>query len=130
MSDETAVVTEPKRRGRPPKAEAPPIPENYGTQQYDLDRVLESFLGKTEVSLMRANGSYPSVFARYREKVEGALAWEAQPSCPHCQARPGYNPLTGMWVRSWDASKRQWIDGHHNSCKTLMVSPLHSLALR
>ena len=49
--------------------------------------------------------------------------WLAQTPCPHCHARPGYNPATGMQVRSWDAATRSYIDGHRASCKTLAVKP-------
>lgn len=119
-----APVIAPKRRGRPPKttpADRPPIPETLGTTRHELDRILESFLGKGEVLVMRANGSYAGVFARYKDLVQQAHAWEQQATCPHCLARPGYNPLTGVWVRSWDANRHEWIEGHYASCKTLAV---------
>lgn len=45
--------------------------------------------------------------------------WQAQDPCPSCGARPGYNPATGVWVRSWDAAKRTFIEGHRDNCVAL-----------
>lgn len=127
---EVGLTETPKRRGRPSKTAVAPSPARFlapdltPARQYDLDRVLESFLGKPEVMGLRQQGVYPQVFARYQDLAEKTLEWEAQTPCSHCHARKGYNPLTGIWIRSWDAANRQWIDGHHSSCKTLMVNPL------
>jgi len=33
--------------------------------------------------------------------------WDAQPACPSCGGRPGYNPLSGITIR----------DGHRASCQ-------------
>lgn len=115
MADEleTAVVEVAKRRGRPPKVETPaPV-----VSQADLDRVLESFLGKSEVMAMRQTGSYAPVFERYRTLVEQALVWEAQKPCGFCHQRPGMNPLTGRWVRSWDQASKKFIEGHRIDCQ-------------
>lgn len=109
-------------------ARATPAPEQL-PNQYELERILEQFLGKPEVHVIRQQGSLPHVLARYQPLLEAALKWEAQEPCSYCHARPGYNPLTGIWVRSWDANKVTWIDGHHASCKTLMIHPLLNTAL-
>lgn len=50
-------------------------------------------------------------------------AWQAQPECPYCHARPGYNPSNGVWIRSWNAATREYVEGHRAHCKTLMVDP-------
>lgn len=44
-------------------------------------------------------------------------AWEAQTPCGYCHARPGMNPATGVWVRSWDQDSKTFIEGHRFDCQ-------------
>lgn len=44
-------------------------------------------------------------------------AWEAQKPCGYCHARPGMNPATGVWVRSWDQDSKTFIEGHRFDCQ-------------
>lgn len=44
-------------------------------------------------------------------------AWDAQKPCGFCHARPGLNPATGVWVRSWDQASKKFIEGHRFDCQ-------------
>ena len=61
----------------------------------------------------------PAEPERPAPQMSAQAKWEAQPECPSCHARPGYNPATGVWVRSWDAASKKFIEGHKASCLTL-----------
>lgn len=43
--------------------------------------------------------------------------WEKQEPCPECHKRPGYDPKTGIYVRSWNAAEREFQEGHRAGCK-------------
>ena len=115
MPDETAVLEQPKRRGRPPKVAAPPAELDPLT----IDRLLTEYLGKPELELIRQNGTYARVVEQYRDRLAQTLAWEQHTPCPSCHGRPGYNPLTGVRIRSWNAGTRSFVEGHKASCDTL-----------
>lgn len=70
----------------------------------------------------KRRGRPPKVHPEPSEEMTLA-EWEAQEPCPHCHARPNRHPLTGIWVRSWDAATRSFIDGHRSSCLTLAKKP-------
>lgn len=116
MTEELAV-TEPKRRGRPPKKEAEPVVVSPD----QLARYMREILGERDHDLAKQNGSYDRIAAHNQQRFQATAEWEAQVSCPKCHAKPGYNPLTGVWVRAWDQSNRRWIDGHRASCVTLAL---------
>lgn len=43
--------------------------------------------------------------------------WEAQEPCKYCGQRAGQNPATGVWVRSWDAANKEFVEGHRIDCQ-------------
>jgi hypothetical protein len=108
-------VAEAKRRGRPKKQENPVEPLTPST----AERYLKQIRGDKLVEIAIQEGDYERLVERYRPMMEAALKWEAQTACPACHARPGYNPITGIRVRSWDDSEKKWIDGHRQNCLTL-----------
>jgi hypothetical protein len=109
------VSTEPKRRGRPPKVANTPEPLTRG----QAERYLVQILGERRVEEAMQENDVERLIERYRPMMEATLVWEAQPACPSCHARPGYNPITGIRVRSWNAATKSYIDGHRGSCLTL-----------
>lgn len=42
-------------------------------------------------------------------------AWEAQPKCPTCGGRPGYNPATGVNLLI-KLPNGEWCAGHTYNC--------------
>ena len=112
---ETPVVEEPKRRGRPPKVVPTPEPLTRG----QAERYLVQILGPRRVEEAMQENDVERLIERYRPMMEETLAWEAQPACPQCHMRPGYNPITGIHVRSWDAAEHRYIEGHRASCLSL-----------
>jgi len=92
MSDPIqAPPAAPKRRGRPPKPQTAPQPTVVLTPEEKRRLEWEDFS---------------------RRDVE----WQSQQGepCPHCGQYPGYNPVTGIQVRSWTG--RKVTDGHRDSC--------------
>jgi len=92
MSDPIqAPPAPPKPRGRPPKQHAPPPPTVVLTPEEKRRMEWEEFSRKD-------------------------MEWQShQPDpCPHCGAVAGYNPVTGIQVKSYHG--RQVIDGHRDNC--------------
>ena len=94
MADATGSIEAPAKRVRPRQVEAAPA--------------------QAPAVVLTPEEAARKEWQEFQAKATEYAETQMEAPCPKCGARPGYNEVTGIRVRSY--SGRTAIDGHRDSC--------------